>query len=435
MKTLLSVLIGITLITMGGCSTSSPTSPVSAETGSVAFRLDKAAVPQGVVTVAAVLTRSGYDSLAASVDVQTDTSATLQMSGIPVGDWHLTVNALDGGGNILYTGEADVNITAGATMQLDLTLQPVSQGTGSISITVNWGTTGVHFVDYAGNPVLTSSNNPSSPVNVIEGKVIYENGAYKMWYVSVYNPGYDIWYAKSNDGINWTTQGTQPVLTTDDTSMWDYGYSIAGGAVMQDGSIYRMYYNAIVSSGGPSYTGLATSSDGIHWENYPSPIISPDGSTQTHIGTMTVLKVNGEYFLYYHSSPADNYDGFVINVATSSDGVHFTEYSGNPILTATSSWEGAGITYPSAIYDNGQFVMIYENSSRTEYGIAYSSDGIHWIKSSNNPVMSVEKTSGNLIKIDYPDLVKAADGYRIYYTGVDQNYNMRIRFMSSSTIR
>ncbi len=53
--------------------------------------------------------------------------------------WHLKVDAEDDSGLVLYTGETEVQIFAGFTSQVYLTLQPTGSGTGSIYINVTWG--------------------------------------------------------------------------------------------------------------------------------------------------------------------------------------------------------------------------------------------------------------------------------------------------------
>lgn len=418
MKPLLFLLTGITLITVAGCSTSSPTSPASGRSGSVAFKLDKTTIPQGVMTVEAILTRSGYDSVTASADVQTDTSAILQMSGLEVGQWHLTVNATDGSGNILYTGEAGVTISAGVTTDVSLTLEPVSRGTGSVLITVNWGNGGVSFVDYSGNPVLTPSQNPSSVFGVAAGRVLVENGTYKMWYVGVYNWGAgNIWYAESRDGTSWNTVGSSPVLQpSPDSTSWD-SYEITLGAVIDEGGSYYMYYGGTAGQYNSSNesTGLATSSDGITWTKHGTPVLAAAGSDYSKVIINTVVKMNGVYYAYYDNHPMNGaYEG--INLATSTDGVNWENYSGNPVLKASLPWEDGGIGCASVVQNTNGMVMVYQNALGDKIGMATSQDGYHWTKMSEY-VFSSGQTTGGKFNTHYTNLIYDGNGqYRLYYT-------------------
>ncbi len=437
MKKLAVILLALVVPLLNSCTQNSPVSPSYGGQGSLSLRLDKATAPSGVTTINAYLSRSGYDTLKASLSLVYDSSASITMTDIPVGQWHLRVDALDNGGYVLYSGSTDVMVSGGVTTQVSLTLQPA---TGNVEITVNWGSGQLLFTDYLSNPVFTPAQNPSNPANISEAKVILDNGMYKMWYMASYSPyATSLWYAESNDGVNWTNKTSLPILNTTDSVYWDYGYFIASGAVMKDGSLYRMYYNAIRSSYGQSSVGLATSADGISWQKYPVPVLTPD-SLNYHLGANSVLKVNGTYYLYYNSSPVYNYDAWVVNVATSPDGIHWTEYSGNPVLSATAGWEGAGVTYPSVIYDDSQFVMLYMNSNRSAYGIAYSNDGLNWTKRSSQPVYTISQTGRNLLEIDYPCLVRTPEEYRVYYTSVQNvGYSpyalMTISYASSPAIR
>src|SRR5664280_841954 len=83
------------------------------------------------------------------------------------------------------------------------------------------------WIDYGDNPMLTRNNNPSYPNAVNTAKIMYDNGIYKMWYDGLYNSAVaSVWYAESQDGLNWNTIGSTPVLSKGSESAWD-AYSIA----------------------------------------------------------------------------------------------------------------------------------------------------------------------------------------------------------------
>lgn len=332
-------------LSLSGCLKSTVMSPFSdTAKGSVSLRLNKTNVPQGVSVVNAVLSRSGHDTLKASLDLVSDTSASITVDSITVGQWHLTVSALDENGNLLYSGQTDVTVVGGVTTQVTLTLVPVGQGTGSIYIIVNWGTTMPNFVDYASNPVFTVSQNPSSPVGVAFPKILLDNGTYKMWYLSTYSDlKPEVWYAQSSDGISWSSSVTRPVLSTSDTAAWDFGGTIGGGQVMKDGNVYRFYYNVVMTSGQVE-VGLANSTDGITWQKLQTPVLFPDGSSQYHIGVQSALLVNGTYYLYYDAYPIGNSSAWTINVATSSDGVSWTKCPGTLYLLRMHHGKGAAFS-------------------------------------------------------------------------------------------
>ena len=114
---------------------------------------------------------------------------------------------------------------------------------------------------------------------------------------------------------------------------------------------------------------------------------------------------------------------YKIGVAISTDGINFTKYSGNPILTNDKPWELNGILDGSVIMDNGTLKMVYMNSNASGFGFATSSDGLNWVKDNNNPFFTINNTANNWADDDiaYPSLVKTNNEYRIYYCGIGDN--------------
>ncbi|MDI6804608.1 MAG: T9SS type A sorting domain-containing protein [Bacteroidota bacterium] len=81
-----------------------------------------------------------------------------------------------------------------------------------------------------------------------------------------------------------------------------------------------------------------------------------------------------------------------MGLALSSDGLHWQKYSDNPILEGSSSltaWD-RDIEYPNVYFDGTTYWMWYTGSDRTksQTGLAVSNDGINWEKSISNPVLS-----------------------------------------------
>ena len=141
------------------------------------------------------------------------------------------------------------------------------------------------------------------------------------------------------------------------------------------------------------------------------------------ISPQSVLKLNGVYYLYYVGRNQTGQDR--IGLAFSNDGINWMKYSGNPVLVPSQSWEGTGVSWPGVINENGIFIMIYMKVSyeSNAFGMATSSDGKNWIKSDANPIFKSENTSNGwaLYDIAYPTFVKAGNEYRIYYSGWNQN--------------
>ncbi len=425
----------LTLFTLliSSCSKSIITNPRTSSTsqGSVSLKMDKDTAPSNAVKVVAYLYRTNYDTLFEQLNMITSTNADILFQNVPAGNWHLEVNVLDSTQAIIYTGETDVTILAGITTQVSLTLVPTGKGSGSIEITVNWGQNTPHWVDYQNNPILSVSDIPYFTLAVDQAQVMYDNGKYKMWFENLYNSGHgDVSYAESSDGISWQTKSSNPVFTVGQAGAWD-DYAVAVGYIFKDNGTYKLYYAGMQDPHtGARQIGLATSTDGIHWERYSHTPVFKSDSSQYFLGVHSILKIDNVYYMYYDASPENNYK-FNINLATSTDGIHWTKYSDNPILAPTESWENGSISYATIVQDEDGYKMTYGNNIQTGIGMAYSSDGVHWTKDSSNPVFDLSDVSNNwCTKISYPFSVMSRNDYRIYYSGVgsDGQYHLGVTF-------
>jgi predicted GH43/DUF377 family glycosyl hydrolase len=407
--------LSIFLFLMGCSKTNNLVNSTPIATGGVTFKFDPRTVPAGVTMITAKLTRTGFTDIIRNLNLLSDTTAQVTIPAVQIGTWHLKVDASDNNSTILYSGETDVMVQENVVVQLNLTLNPVSSGTGTISIFVTWGTNPTtQWIDYTGNPVLTRNNNPSLPNEVRYGKVIIDNGTYKMWYCSVYNGGVgNIWYAESANGINWNTIGTAPVLVPGLSGTWD-SHFVVPAVVLKINSLYKMYYLGSTVDYGPLSIGLATSIDGIHWEKYSTPVISPNNQYLT-VGLTDIVVKDSVYYGYFnYTTPTSSISK--MGLISSFNGINWTFYSGNPVLSPSLTWEGGNISNPTVIYSNNQFKMIYSNSGQNAFGMATSNDGFTFIKQAQ-PIFKITDAVNNLVQIAYPYFRKIDNVSLLYYTG------------------
>lgn len=289
-------------IVLNGCKSDQTTSPqLNSNTGAVLLKIDRENAPANVVTVAAILSRSGFSTLTSNLNLLSDSTAGITFTGLAIGSWHLKVDAKDNSGNILYTGQTDVNIIADQTAQVNLTLQATGSGTGSIQITVNWPGTNssTGWIDYINNPVLTPQNFPSDYLGVSQSKVLVEDGLYKMWFCSVTNSARKyVEYAISQNGISWTRPVTNPVLVPGDSSSWD-ALAVHPGAIIKIDGVYWMYYNGFANANGSWHIGLATSTDGINWQKRTSPVLLAGTGWEYQIYATSVIQIDNLFYMYY----------------------------------------------------------------------------------------------------------------------------------------
>jgi hypothetical protein len=165
-----------------------------------------------------------------------------------------------------------------------------------------------------------------------------------------------------------------------------------------------------------------------------------------YILDQVVVKVGGTYYMYYTGGTTFSALGkyammspYHIGVATSSDGLSWTRYSGNPILSArVDSYDYTNLMYPVVLVENGTFHLYYAGnvgntspSQLQDLNICYanSTDGFNFTKYASNPVLKhgSPNTAWNGIDIRPTSIRRDFDGkLRMYFkaTGRLQPSNM-----------
>ncbi len=229
---------------------------------------------------------------------------------------------------------------------------------------------------------------------------------------------------------------------------WDF-IVISDPFVMLDGNTLKMWFaGSGVLSGTDSIAhvriGYAESPDGINWDPYPgNPVLgpSPTGNWDDDgIETPTVIKnlsapPDQRYQMWYAGSHLDTpqTDDHQIGYAFSPDGLYWTKYPGNPVLSVnqdTTGWETNFLEGPSVIQDSDTLKMwyasvdIYFNNQPTDFrgniGYAWSLDGINWNKYAGNPVL-IAGTQNNwdAASAADPHVIKVDGVYHMFYAALD----------------
>ncbi|MBZ0200355.1 MAG: hypothetical protein K8H86_10840, partial [Ignavibacteriaceae bacterium] len=391
MKHLIKFLFVIVLLSLVGCSKDNTINqPEPAGVGKMSMKIDRENAPQDVFLISATLTRDGFQTITSNMSLLSDSSATTTINEIEAGSWHLKVDAFNANNVVVYSGETDVSISAGATTSVTLQLIPTGNSYGQINIVVTWGSSTKMWIDYPANPILSPSNNSYDFGGVLQSIVYRADDKYIMWYGGVSGNGVKhIFYAESPNGLNWSKPYSNPILYPS-PSGWD-SWAVHTGPVIKDDGIFRMYYNAGSSQTGNWHIGLATSSDGKTWFKLQTPVVysnSINWAPQIIAGAL--IKTDGVFYLYFTGR---NLPSCQIGVATSSDGTNWNVRS-NPVLIPSQSWEGTGVAYPSVIIEEGIFKMVYANvnPTYTAFGIATSVDGINWSKEATQPFFRLNQT-------------------------------------------
>lgn len=179
--------------------------------------------------------------------------------------------------------------------------------------------------------------------------------------------------AFSRDGISWFKYSANPVLTVT-TAMtpiaivgrvcvirWQityYMYASGRSASDQISNHTRIYY--------------ATSNNGINWTIGPSAAISPSTNStawdsQTVYGP-SVIQAGSNFGLWYSGISQGSHNP-QIGYGTSPDLVTWTKDLGNPILTwgTTGSWDSAGVEQPTVIFGANGYALYYDGFNATSH--------------------------------------------------------------------
>ncbi len=244
------------------------------------------------------------------------------------------------------------------------------------------------------NPLLTHGQSGSIDQLKIGPRAILRVAPndWRMWYEAAPSGNKSFTaYATSSDGLTWTRYGGNPVMSPSAT--WEGGSGNLEGevsptSILKEKGLYKLWYHGF--NAGTRQIGYATSPDGIQWTKYAgNPIVSPGPGGAWDAGSVcepNVVHVGGQYFMYY--SRCTGAGG--IGLATSSDGVSWTKYAGNPVVATGSGWDSAQIDWGGIYHDGQQFHMWYLGHDAIggfSLGYARSADGKNFTKSNANPVL------------------------------------------------
>jgi predicted GH43/DUF377 family glycosyl hydrolase len=137
-------------------------------------------------------------------------------------------------------------------------------------------------------------------LQVLGPSVLLDGATYHMWYFGYNNTNYRIGHATSPDGIVWTKNASNPVLDIGSSGSWDE-QGVLSPTVLKNGGTYHMWFTG--RDGSNDRIGHATSQDGITWTRNPmNPILTlgPTGSwEETHVLAPTVLLYGNTYQMWY----------------------------------------------------------------------------------------------------------------------------------------
>lgn len=231
-----------------------------------------------------------------------------------------------------------------------------------------WSLDGINWTQYSGNPVLDKTDGSWDDLGVETSTIIIDSLApsserYKMWYAGQNSISgvYDIGYAYSPDGLNWTKSISNPVLQTGIPTSWENGF-LEGPSVLLVADTLRMWYASIDLTGDGSPTdytgniGYAWSLDGVNWNKHPSnPIFKSYDSPswdQASVADPHVIYNGGVYQMWYAGLNTWSAENFKMGYATSTNGIDWTRPTSTPVLETggPTEWDREDASYGCVIY-------------------------------------------------------------------------------------
>jgi len=158
------------------------------------------------------------------------------------------------------------------------------------------------------------------------------------------------------------------------------------------------------------------------WIRYPgNPVLSPSTPPawdETFAAAATVVIHEGVFKMWYEGDDSFGY-------ATSIDGIAWTEYAGNPVITPgpLGAWDQDNIDSPSVVVVADTFHMWYsgvDSLHDNRIGHATSPDGIVWTKDAANPVIDLDDPFGwDAQEAMHPFVIYEDGGFKMWYNGHD----------------
>lgn len=207
---------------------------------------------------------------------------------------------------------------------------------------------------------------------------------YRMWYEAIEGNGDTrVAYATSTNGTTWVKRGVVLGFSV----AWECN-EVSPTTVLfdPDANLWKMWYHG-GGNDGRRFIGHATSPDGLVWTKYSAnPILSPGspgGWDDDYIADAKVLRLSStDYRLWYKGVHVATQVGQV-GYATSSDGVAWVKHAGNPVFTPgpAGAWDDASLNGPAVLHDRGLFHMWYPGIGN-EAAVSYApGDGIGYASS------------------------------------------------------
>jgi predicted GH43/DUF377 family glycosyl hydrolase len=233
----------------------------------------------------------------------------------------------------------------------------------------------------------------------------------------------------------WTKFEGNPVLSGGPTGSWNT--HLKGPYVLfnSDSSRFEMWFTAFSNNGMYCKIGYAESFDGVNWEMRPDPVLSPSVGKwdATTVEFASVIRENGQYRMYYAGNNSGSNFKYKTGLAFSSDGISWIKDTLNSpvVVPGAEWWEEEGIHGVCVMTDGSSYSMWYEgfrfNPTVVGMGYAESIDGVTWQKDTLNNPLFLKGGLGEWDEggIHMPNVILIDSMYYMYFGGMNTNWGGR----------
>ncbi|MEW6033651.1 MAG: hypothetical protein AB1603_02215 [Chloroflexota bacterium] len=295
------------------------------------------------------------------------------------------------------------------------------------------------FIKYSGNPILVRTPDAWDHYQVGTGCVIKAGDTYYLYYHGGREGSGHMEIGMATSGAPhgpWQKSALNPILSLGPEGAWDDS-CVDRPRVVKFGETYYMYFEGQQRvenrpGGWPWRIGLATarSPEGPWVKHLANPMVDIGGPGEwdhTGIYLGSAVERDGRYYLWYSgfSGTLDQYGGIGLATAPRPDGP-WTKYAGNPVLLPgpKGAWNWFGIQEPMVVYRDGLFHMWVAGNQGddpwySDIGYYYSRDGVQWLTSVDNPVLSRGgEGEWDHINVSEPFAYIEGDVIYLYYMGL-----------------
>ena len=266
------------------------------------------------------------------------------------------------------------HLSSKAYLELARRILAVKTAASPGSATDTWGPFAGPWVRYDKNPIIRLEGKETYSIQNGPQSVIQWRGKWAMFLMTSQPMVTKL--AVSDDGLNWKRPRHDYLLKPE--MPWEGSYNLAKAAVVRGDEVWLYYFG---KKGKTEMCALARSTDLVRWWKEPKPIFTHKDSRLdgTRAFPDCVIQEGRTWYMYYdvgfdYHHPR-NPDGYSIGVATSTDGIAWTDSPKSPMLEVSDrtadSWDDGMVSQCSVTKIGRWFYMLYSGGTNN-HGRKYS---------------------------------------------------------------